>query len=104
MKSGIELITQERQEQIEKHGFSVVKDAEFYEDFELIQAALFCIDQATETGFGLKTGINWPKAWGIKFKKKILAKDRIGQLKVAGAFIAAEIDRLQNEPKASNEA
>lgn len=97
MKTGIELISDERKEQIEKHGFSVTKDAEFYEDYELIQAALFCIDLTTETGYGLKTGIMWPEDWGKKFKKKIMAKDKIGQLKVAGALIAAEIDRLQTQ-------
>src|SRR5688572_10498777 len=95
--TGVELIARERQEQIEKHGFSVIHDAEYYQNFELLQAALFCIDQTIPEGYGLKTYKPWPEGWGEKFKHKILAKDVIGQLKVAGAFIAAQIDKLQSE-------
>lgn len=97
MKSGIELIAQERQEQIEKHGFSVKDDAEYYKLYELLQAALFCIDQAIPAGYGLKTGIGWPQNWGREFEVKILSKDVVGQLKVAGAFIAAQIDKIISE-------
>lgn len=84
MKTGIELIAQERQEQIEKHGWNIEKDA-CYRNGELIQAALFCIDQER---------FKWPRKWILKFRTKILHKTRIDQLKVAGALIAAEIDRL----------
>lgn len=94
MKTGIELIAQERKEQIEKHGFSIEKDHEYYKEFELLQAALFCIDQSVEGGYGLKTRIDWPKKWDKHFRNKILDKNTIGKLKVAGALIAAEIDRL----------
>lgn len=97
--TGIELIAKERQEQIEKHGFSIIEDAEFYKNQELIAAALFCIDGVTLPGSGLMTYKLWPKSWGQKFKVKIMNKDAIGKLKVAGAFIAAEIDRLQNQSK-----
>jgi len=90
MKSGIELIAEERQEQIEKHGFSVEDDAEYYQKNELIKAALFCIDNSV---------FEWPFYWQEKFRDKILNKrDQIERLKIAGALIAAEIDRLQNKP------
>lgn len=94
-KTGVELIAQERKEQIEKHGFSILDDAEYYKNQELLQAALFCIGRVTLPGSGLTTEIPWPDDWGKKFERKILAKDAIGQLKVAGALIAAEIDRLK---------
>ena len=86
MPTGIELITQERREQIEKHGWDVKNDSN-YENEELLQAAVYCINQEIE---------EWPTGWDVYFQDKIIAKDRIGQLKVAGAFIAAEIDRLQS--------
>ena len=85
-KTGIELIAQERLEQIEKHGWDIANDS-CYENEELLQAAVYCICQELE---------EWPEGWIYYFKEKILNKDRIGQLKVAGAFIAAEIDRLQS--------
>jgi hypothetical protein len=93
-KTGVQLIAEERNEQINKHGFSVTEDAEYYQKMELIQAALFCIDQVVHEGFGLKTYKTWPSGWQEKFMHKIMAKDDIGKLKVAGAFIAAEIDRI----------
>lgn len=94
-KTGAQLIAKERKEQIEKHGFSIVNDANYYKKRELTEAALFCIDQSLEVGYGLKTGINWPYKWGQGFRDKILAKGIIGKLTVAGALIAAEIDRLK---------
>jgi hypothetical protein len=84
---GVRLIAQERREQIEKHGFDVINDPyDDYQQGELLQAALFCLCPTT---------FIWPEAWEDGNEKKVLAKDRIGQLKVAGALIAAEIDRLQ---------
>ena len=83
MKSGIELIAEERQEQIEKHGWSAEHDY-FNDNNELLQASRFCL------GFD-----EWPDNWDLRFADKISNKDQIGKLKVAGAFIAAEIDRLQ---------
>lgn len=85
-KTGVYLIAVERQEQIEKHGFSVEQDKQYYSNNELIKGALFCI--STEN-------FEWPYKWDGIFRKKILKKDRIDQLKIAGALIAAEIDRLK---------
>lgn len=85
MKTGIELITEERKEQIEKHGWDLSDDKSYSEE-ELLKAALFCIDQKR---------FEWPFYWMGIFRAKILNKSRVDQLKVAGAFIAAEIDRIQ---------
>jgi len=84
-KNGVELISEERKEQIQKHGWNIENDSH-YENEELLQAAVYCISQEIE---------EWPTGWNTFFQDKILSKDRIGQLKVAGAFVAAEIDRLQ---------
>ena len=94
MKTGIELIAEERREQIEKHGFSVIEDAEYYKNMELVQATLFCIDQGVPNGFGLKTYKLWPANWDKRFEYKILAKTELEQLAVAGAFIAARMDQI----------
>lgn len=88
--TGVSLIAAERQEQIVKHGFSVEKDSEFYSNNELVVGANFSLNEGN---------MIFPKNWDEKFAKKIKAKDRIGQLKVAGTFIAAEIDRLLDESR-----
>ncbi|GAB3994697.1 hypothetical protein GCM10028807_32890 [Spirosoma daeguense] len=87
METGIELIAKERNEQINKHGFDEANDD--YQNGELVEAALFAI--APNGEFEKR----WPDGWYEHFEEKIKNKDRIGQLKVAGAFLAAEIDRLQ---------
>jgi len=93
MKTGIEEITEERTEQIEKHKWDVKND-EFYNNNELLKAALFAIDQ---------NNFEWPFYWNEHFRTKIVSKSRIDQLKVAGAFIAAEIDRIKNGNKLEDE-
>ena len=85
-KTGAELIAEERLEQIEKHGFNVENDRD-YSHGELLEAAMFTIDPTLDC---------WPDGWTIHFKRKILYKPNVvSRLKIAGAFIAAEIDRLQ---------
>lgn len=85
MKTGIQLIADERQEQIEKHGFDVAHDM-YYADNQLLRAAMFCINPETA---------EWPMGWDNHFRSKIISKSRVEQLTVAGAFLAAHIDRLQ---------
>lgn len=98
MKTGAELIAQERAEQIQKHGFTPERDRA-YTDQELLQAAvsLLLLD---ETLFLYNGGSEdaadcWPENWNFDLFCKIESKDRIEQLQIAGALIAAEIDRLQ---------
>ena len=64
MKTGIELIAQEREEQIEKHGWNNDK---VYTKEELKQAAIFCLT--------LKES-NYPKTWDRWFYYKVMAKKR----------------------------
>jgi hypothetical protein len=63
-------------------------DKKYYSNNELIRGDLFCISPLF---------FEWPHNWDSLFRNKIINKNRVDQLKIAGAFIAAEIDRLQSE-------
>lgn len=93
MKSGIELINEERQEQIHKHGFSLEKDREYYQNGELKQAAKYCLMLAE---FGHYEGKNvfWPSGWDKSYEHKIINKTKVGKLIVAGALFMAEGERV----------
>ncbi|GAB3701545.1 hypothetical protein GCM10027592_29800 [Spirosoma flavus] len=84
MKTGVELIAEERDEQINKHGWSAERD-DANDKGQLTEAAIFAL-----TG----DGDYWPETWSYEFADKINAKTHLESLIVAGAFIAAEIDRL----------
>lgn len=89
MKTGIELIAEERQEQIKKHKWSLFHDTK-HNNNELIYAAAYALEPNKFNG----SRFDW-----ISFQLKIDSKAEIERLKVAGALIAAEIDRLQNIEK-----
>lgn len=88
MKTGIELITKERQRQIDVEGWTPEHDDE-HVDGQLAKAAACYADP-----FGFFQGIpsRWP--WFAEWYKPS-ANDRVRDLVKAGALIAAEIDRLQ---------
>ncbi len=91
MKSGIQLIAEERQRQIEKEGWSPDHDDHHNSD-ELLCAAVAYIEHAiapTKPRFIPKI---WP--WESKWWKP---KDRRPNLVRAGALIAAELDRMNRE-------
>lgn len=100
MGTGIELIAEERQEQIEKHGWTLEHDAK-YTNGELVQSAKFS-EIATGRGIGFDgleiEGAYWPIGWSNYFRRKIILKTKVQALAVAGAFYMAENDRLgENE-------
>lgn len=74
MKTGIEIISDERQRQIEVEGLTPEKE-------DLYTAGHLALAGAT---YAIPT-----------FSRKPTPDDRIRELAKAGAFIAAEIDRLQ---------
>lgn len=84
-KTGEQEISEEAYEVLFKHGFSVKHDAEFYQNGELLSAASYAL--------GLSEC--WPENWVADNKEKIDKKDQIGKLRVAGAFIASEINRIK---------
>jgi hypothetical protein len=90
MKSGIELIRDEREKQIVKHGYTVQNDVETTTTGELIKAAESYIESSEGfDGLGLD---HWP--WNkMYYKPESMKRDLIK----AGALIAAAIDRLNTE-------
>jgi len=91
MKTGIELIAAERQEQIEKHGRTVEMDVkENYETELSYFAGLIC--HANANSADVMSYL--PPKWDKVICKHILSKPYKQRLIIAGALIAAEIDRL----------
>lgn len=88
--NGIELIAQERAEQIEKHGRTVQRDVEENRFNQLIDAVIMLL-QTNRFKMGL------PSFWDGKIWKHMIEKPYKDRLIIAGALIAAEIDRLQAE-------
>lgn len=93
-KTGIELIAKERQEQIEKHGWSLSHDSN-YQSKELQQAAYYCLMLAGYKGYKGQNR-HWPDDWSSHFEHKIINKSVIEKLMVAGAFLMAENDRRRD--------
>jgi hypothetical protein len=88
-KTGIELIAQERAEQIEKHGRTVEQDAELNRSGQLMYAAKQLITERV-------IGFNTPNNWDFDIFSKMICKPYKERLIIAAALIAAEIDRLQS--------
>ena len=97
IKTGIELIAEERQRQIEVEGWTKEHDAQ-HKDCELVKAAICYADpnvyyhQENRIIMFRIPNEFWPKHWDMSWFKPT---DRIRDLVKAGALIAAEIDRLQ---------
>jgi hypothetical protein len=95
MKTGIELIAQERQKQIDKHGFTGQHHADHPEwyNYQLQHAATTLMmhefEEVVDTVDHLTDG--WDQEWFDRLN----AKSRKQRLIIAGASIAAELDRLQ---------
>lgn len=116
-KSGIDIIARERQKQIEKHGYDYRHDAQHCNG-QLLDAAVAYINanslydynenkrDLSDFGNPDAPEILIPVGWPFKPESyKGDGDDRISQLAKAAAFLAAEIDRLQNiQPSAPPEA
>lgn len=107
MKTGIELIAEERARQISVEGWTPEHD-DAHTDSELARAAatyampgwlrnLHVRPICTETTHTIRAKI-WP--WEISWWKP--CEDRVRELSKAGALIAAEIDRLQRLSSPNN--
>jgi hypothetical protein len=95
METGIELIAKERQEQIEKHRRTLQLDALNNSEMQLSDAAAkLCVDDA---GGYWKTEL-CPNGWDQDVWDKMTNKSYKERLIIAGALIAAEIDRLSYKP------
>jgi hypothetical protein len=112
MKTGAELITEERQRQIEKEGWTEDHDTQ-HSNGELALAACcyaspVLLYQKNESYYNIQFSDPWPDWWDYQWNKRQTNKNgyiipneelpneqRIRNLVKAGALIAAEIDRLQ---------
>ena len=90
MKTGIQLITEERRRQIEVKGYTHINDKE-HAVGELANAAS-CYAMIPDIRPSELPPTQWPWLDGWKPSPK----KRIRELQKAGALIAAEIDRLNN--------
>ena len=86
--TGIEVIAKERAEQLSKHHYTIGKDFKFNDDGQLRQGALFLLTE--------DYGSSVPKCWDEDIFKKMKNKSLKDRLAIAGALIAAEIDRLNH--------
>ena len=92
MKTGIEIITEERQRQIDVEGWDKDHDVLANNDEQLAEAAaLYALPEIRRT-YEYDVNNLWP--WDKKWWKPT-PDDRVRELAKAGALIAAEIDRLQ---------
>lgn len=109
MKTGIELIAEERQRQIEVEGWTPEHDAEHEKEEIALAAACYVtpsnnLEYKSEGFFGSERDFKVPKLWpwDDEWYKPALddgKESRIRELQKAGALIAAEIDRLNNIKK-----
>ncbi len=93
MKTGIALIADERQEQIEKHGRSVAQDKELNYSNQLAHAASALSSPILEDWDNRHAA---PEGWDLEIWQKMHDKPYKERLIIAGALIAAELDRLQD--------
>ena len=91
MKTGIELISEERQRQISQEGWTAEHNDEHCNEQLAYAAACYTVPATTRRKMSLVT-LLWP--WEMSWWKPS-PENRVRELVKAGALIAAEIDRLQ---------
>lgn len=90
--TGIELIAKERQEQLEKHGISIENDATYNKAYQLTEGAAILATEMFPTS--RKRFAAMPSDWGDQQCLKMCNKPRFQRLVIAGALIAAELDKI----------
>jgi len=93
MKTGIELIAEERLEQIIKHGRTTVRDGIENNNHQLTKGALMLLSIDYEEGIDPS---EYPEGWDKDICLHMIKKTYEQRLIIAGALIAAEIDRLND--------
>jgi hypothetical protein len=94
-KTGIELIAEERQKQIDKHGFTgehYANHPEWYDNQQLQYAATTLLMHEFEEVVDTKD--NLPDGWDQEWFDDLNSRTRKERLIIAAALIAAELDRL----------
>lgn len=108
--TGIELIAAERKRQVEEKGYTAEHDAQHTDSSIAWAAVHFAIPDYVELDHcGIVLHI-YPELFARKATQGKLrvdfqqyGRDRIRQLAIAGALIAAEIDRLQRVESATEQ-
>jgi hypothetical protein len=98
MKTGIELIADERERQVSQEGWTPEHDNE-HEECELTEAAVCYALTGREVALQATVCPN-PSGWPWDMKSWKPSPDPIRNLVKAGALIAAEIDRLNRAGEA----
>ena len=91
MKTGIELIAEERVEQLTKHDRSIESDVDYNSERQLSQAAYMLLAVDYEEGIDPES---YPFDWSKSGCEKMISKTYKERLIIAGALLAAELDRL----------
>ena len=91
MKTGIQLITEERQEQITKHGRTIELDVIQNRNRQLTTAVQELLEMHP-------SNMGFPADWDMNIVHHMASKPYYERLIIAGALIAAEIDRLNSIP------
>jgi hypothetical protein len=94
MKTGIELIAEERAEQVTKHHINTGMDV-LHNSKEQLRMGAMALLEDTE----IKSTGSFPMSWDEDLCMKMIVKPYKERLIIAGALIAAEIDRLQSLEK-----
>lgn len=94
-RSGVLQIADERREQLEKHGRTIELDFKNNRNFELTYAAQLLIKWPGIMPKGIFEKLAPPKGWDEKVFLHMMQKTYKDRLVIAGALLAAEIDRLQ---------
>jgi len=92
-KTGIELIAKERSEHFTKHNRTIEYDINNNHNFQLGEAACNLCYEAIEE---IDCRHTPPVDWDLKIWQKMCDKPYQERLVIAGALIAAELDRINN--------
>jgi len=91
--TGAEKISEERHEQLFIHRISIEQDAKYNSEGQLAEGArgitLADIEERRKA---------IPNNWEVPLWEKMIAKDYKSRVAIAGALLAAEIDRLNFKP------
>jgi hypothetical protein len=85
--TGIEPIAEERKEQVERHGRTVAHDVRYNPNGDLAMGAVALIT---------KNRVWFPRQWDKRICTDMIRKEYKERLVIAGALIAAELDRIQS--------
>lgn len=96
MTTGVELIMQERDKQIERYGFTAkhhVDNDEYYLDHQIAEAVIGLLSPEVHGACPEKVGA--PEGWDADWFTRMMLKTERERLIIAGALLSAELDRVQ---------